>query len=149
MSREQCAHVYHKGGLGCDSRNSTGLLAGRGVKEMGRQFWVSSSLRQWPKHCLVFCGVQMDSILVSLPSLGILPVREKGIRLGSPSILSAIPCCRLLIQHLCASAFSHRWAQGKLRRERRWKKMDLCLLRENSFIAMVTRFLKNCSTVGK
>ena len=122
MSREQCAHVYHKGGLGCDARNNTGLLAGRVVKEMRRQFRVSSSLRQRPKHCLVFCGVKMDSVLIFQPSLGILHVRDPGIRLGSHLILSAIPCCLLLIQCLCTSACSRRRAQRKLRMEQEVEK---------------------------
>lgn len=64
MSKVQSAHVYHKGSLGCDLISSTGLLAGKVVKEM-RQLWVSSSLRQQPKHCLLFCGVKMDSVLIS------------------------------------------------------------------------------------
>lgn len=59
---------------------------------MGRKFWVSISIRERPKHCLVFCGVRMDSELISQPSLGILHVREKGIRLGSHFIL-----CRPLL----------------------------------------------------
>lgn len=33
ISREQCAHAYHESGLGGDSRNSTGFLAGRVAKE--------------------------------------------------------------------------------------------------------------------
>lgn len=116
MSREQSAHVYHKGGLDCGSRNSTGLLAGRVVKETGRQFWVSSSLRQQPKHSVVFCGARMDSVLI-FPSLSILHVRETGIRLGSHLMFSAVPCYLLLIQCLCTSAFSCKQAQGKLQRE--------------------------------
>lgn len=140
---------YRKGGLGCDSRNSTGLLAGRVVKEKGRKFWVSSSLRQWPKQCLVFCGVRMDSVLISQPSLGTLHVREAGIRLGSHLMLSAIPCCSFWF-----SVFVHQPARTdgtkpSFKGSRRWKKMGLSLLGENSFIATATWFLKNCSMVGK
>lgn len=152
MSREQSAHVYHKGGLDCGSRNSTGLLAGRVVKETGRQFWVSSSLRQQPKHSVVFCGARMDSVLISQPSLRILHVRETGIRLGSHLMFSAVLCYLLLIQCLCTSAFSCEQAQGKLKREQEVRKdglMSVCLERDNSFIAMDTWFLKNCSVVGK
>lgn len=45
---------------------------------MGRKFWVSVSLREQLRHCLVFCDVRMDSELISQPSLGILHVRDKA-----------------------------------------------------------------------
>lgn len=125
-----------------DSRNSTGLLASRVVKETRWQFWVSSSLRQWPKRCLVFCGIQVDSVLISQPTLGILQVREMGIKLGSHLILPAILCCLLFIQHLYTSACSCRLAQGKLWREQEVEIHGLCLLREKSFVAMPHDFLR-------
>lgn len=102
----------------------------------------SSSLRQWPKHCLVFCGVQMDSVLISQPSLGTLHVREMGKAGKSLDTL----CKPLLPPFDSVSLCINLAGFGG---SRRGKKMGLCLLRENSFIATATWFLKNCSMVGK
>lgn len=141
-SREQCAHVCHKGGLGCDSINSTAFLAGKIVKETRRQFWVISSLRQQPKHCLLFCGVKMDPWHTTC----------QGDRNNTGK--SRHTLCNPLLppfdsESLYISLLTWMGPKGKFDGSRRWKKMGFCLFKKNSFIALAIWGFENRSMVGK